>query len=836
MAETDLCLRLPESSSQTSLIRPNRFSRIHASLLKKQHNYEMLCDEIEELPQVLSWLRQNEVITIEELNEVNSLERRRRRVAKVLDILFTRTTEQWVEQFLESLEVTDQSHVITRLKRRTPPTSTTTILTLRRTDYKQRVMLLEEDAEDSIRRKYSLERVRATKDILGSGILSIYKGSIVFILDPSSEKAITELWQRNTGSQKIGRFLCLILNDYELKERFTRKRIVRVELTEEPNEFHCRIRKSSNMSHDYVLYTSPKDCSDCFRRTVFECYENILDEIETKMIQKTFHGKDSIVPEFIKKACIYEKEKRSRKERADIFLQCILRHEQLLMDFKNIFHETSKFCMPQVPCESHGGSSVGTLQFREKIVLHFVIYFDRSENTMRVNSVSSVIDHLMRFATEDQLSSEKVQQLMLKFAETDIGDISEMGDSLASPWNETDMMKSSILNCVNGKFISKIFANNFKMDLSRLKAITEMRNRLVHSPLSVSAEDFSVYQENCRLALVELGPDSNCCVEDSFRKWCLKTRDHLTNVLVEPVFDNDAQSNWDDLLCYLLDRRQSVYLEEDMNGEFDETRIVLMGDSCWKNIIASQLLNCFTNWDGSDKEPKRETFNDLHFRKKIVVTSAPNVRVELGKQEDVIKQIGKAMVMTAPGPHALMLVVKKSKVDVLQLNEMIQSIIHFFGVPILQHTIVSVIGDVRSDRICMKKLNSYPNIQEIVKKGRVVYLKDGKLNFSNRNKFVENVLQIIEQTAKSTGQAHFTSITYEKAEELVMRKTLDLYKTNQEEYRRHEIATAFLKAKMTPHQIVKKRIKNSNPREDVIQNVDKVIDVDFLRCLYMTIA
>ncbi|VDI13376.1 Hypothetical predicted protein [Mytilus galloprovincialis] len=429
MAEVDVYRRLPESGDLTLSISPTRFSQIRAPHLKKEHNYKILCDEIEELPKVLSLLRQNEVITIEELSEVNSLERRRRRVAKLLDILFTRTTEQWVEQFIDCLAKTDQTHVIKKLRKQTPPTSPISIRTLRPTDYKQRVMLLEEDAEDSIRRNYSLERARATRDVLGSDILTIYKGSIVFILDPPSEKAIKELWQRNTGSQKIGRFLCMILNDYELKERFDRKRIIRVELTEEPNEFHCRIRKSSNMSHTYIKYISPKDCSDCFRRTVFECYENILDEIETNMIQKTFDGRDSIVPDFIKKACIYEKEKRSRKERADIFLQCILRHEEMLMDFKIIFHETSNFRMPHVPCEAHGGNSVGKFNLREKIVLHFEIYFDKSENTIRVNSVSNIIGNILgRFETEDQMSSEKVQQLMLKFAEPAIGNISEMGN------------------------------------------------------------------------------------------------------------------------------------------------------------------------------------------------------------------------------------------------------------------------------------------------------------------------------------------------------------------------------------------------------------------------
>lgn len=102
-------------------------------------------------------------------------------------------------------------------------------------------MLLEEDPEDAVRRQYSVERVRDTRAILDSDVVSIYEGSIVFILEPLSENAIEELWERNVGSYKIRKFLGMILRDYEFKEKFTRKRIIRVELTEDPNEFHCRV-------------------------------------------------------------------------------------------------------------------------------------------------------------------------------------------------------------------------------------------------------------------------------------------------------------------------------------------------------------------------------------------------------------------------------------------------------------------------------------------------------------------------------------------------------------------------------------------------------------------
>lgn len=236
----------------------------------------------------------------------------------------------------------------------------------------------------------------------------------------------------------------------------------------------------------------------------------------------------------------------------------------------------------------------------------------------------------------------------------------------------------------------------------------------------------------------------------------------------------------------------------------------------------------------SEMEPKRETYKDLHFKKKIVVTRAPELRFDEMQHMDVRKQIGKALIMTAPGPHLFMLVVQQE--ELRQLNDMIQSLVHIFGESTLQYTMISIIGEVQSVKKLLKKIKNSTNIQDIAKKGRIFFMKDGKLNFSYRNIFVENVLQIIEQTARTMGQEHFTNTTYEKAEELVMRKTRDLCTTNQEEYRRHELATASLKARMTPHQILKKRITDSNPREEIIQNVDKVIDLEFLRCLNMTLV
>lgn len=57
------------------------------------------------------------------------------------------------------------------------------------------------------------------------------------------------------------------------------------------------------------------------------------------MMEETF--KADIVPGCIKTACIDEKYKRSRLERADIFMQFALTNEKLLMAFKSIYEKSS---------------------------------------------------------------------------------------------------------------------------------------------------------------------------------------------------------------------------------------------------------------------------------------------------------------------------------------------------------------------------------------------------------------------------------------------------------------------------------------------------------------
>lgn len=69
------------------------------------------------------------------------------------------------------------------------------------------------------------------------------------------------------------------------------------------------------------------------------------------MMEETF--KADIVPGCIKSACVDEKDKRSRLERADIFLQFVLTNEKLLMAFKRIYEKYSEVAPKLMYCGPH---------------------------------------------------------------------------------------------------------------------------------------------------------------------------------------------------------------------------------------------------------------------------------------------------------------------------------------------------------------------------------------------------------------------------------------------------------------------------------------------------
>lgn len=404
MAASILYERITESSATSvAVVRNARFSSFQPSTFKKPATYQMLCTELE-IQTVLPKLVQHGVINQDEFSKIGQQKYRRRKVATLLEILFSRPNELWVDHFLLTLEKCGQSHMIERLKN--PPESPIPhrIRELRPVQYHQRVLLYEEDIEESIRRKYNSEILKTAREILNSDLITVYKGSLCFVLDPLTKQAIEDLWNKTKNSAKVQQFIKSLLQSHELKERFEKKRIIRVEIEEKQNDFLFHVEEQSNANGTYKPdLLNPKACSACLRQTVVDNYETMLDEVETTMIEETFKDSVLLVPGYIIQACIKEKAERSRQERADIFLQFVLTHERLVIDFFKAFNKISDVKPNIVACKQHSGLHEDYPLLREKIVMHFEIYYDRTDDVIIVNALPEKLNNMLADKQDEKL-------------------------------------------------------------------------------------------------------------------------------------------------------------------------------------------------------------------------------------------------------------------------------------------------------------------------------------------------------------------------------------------------------------------------------------------------
>lgn len=100
------------------------------------------------------------------------------------------------------------------------------------------------------------------------------------------------------------------------------------------------------------------------------------------MIEETFAGKEKRVPGCILKACLHEKDVRSRQERADIFLRYVLTDEELLLSFRNVFLRNADLTLNTVLCETHKGLSLKRTNFNSKHTLKFIIKGMKADKTI----------------------------------------------------------------------------------------------------------------------------------------------------------------------------------------------------------------------------------------------------------------------------------------------------------------------------------------------------------------------------------------------------------------------------------------------------------------------
>lgn len=89
--------------------------------------------------------------------------------------------------------------------------------------------------------------------------------------------------------------------------------------------------------------------TECYRKTLLTFYQNVEDEIDTKIMEKTLKVENDI-PELLINVCVHNAEHVSRGARAKLFLQYVLTNENILKSFATVFATMSKIVLTHTSC------------------------------------------------------------------------------------------------------------------------------------------------------------------------------------------------------------------------------------------------------------------------------------------------------------------------------------------------------------------------------------------------------------------------------------------------------------------------------------------------------
>lgn len=90
--------------------------------------------------------------------------------------------------------------------------------------------------------------------------------------------------------------------------------------------------------------------SECYRYSICQSKQDVMDEIDTDMISATLKGQQQ-VPKFIIEFCVERANTTSRADRARLFLDFILIKGELLTAFAEVLATRSNICIKCVKCK-----------------------------------------------------------------------------------------------------------------------------------------------------------------------------------------------------------------------------------------------------------------------------------------------------------------------------------------------------------------------------------------------------------------------------------------------------------------------------------------------------
>lgn len=186
---------------------------------------------------------------------------------------------------------------------------------------------------------------------------------------------------------------------------------------------------------------------------------------------------------------------------------------------------------------------------------------------------------------------------------------------------------------------------------------------------------------------------------------------------------------------------------------------------------------------GSSITSKCSQTSAVRFGRKILIVDTPGIFDTTQSNKYIQEEISKCICITAPGPHAFILVLNTARYTDEE-QKSVQHFVDFFGENIFQYSIVLF---TRKDDLDVegKHLNDFiksvpPTIQTFIEKcGRRVIAFNNRLTGDERDKQVKDLLSMILKNVNKNNGECYRNEMYEEAEKRLQEREDEIRKEAQ---------------------------------------------------------
>ncbi|XP_047619505.1 GTPase IMAP family member 4 isoform X2 [Phacochoerus africanus] len=157
--------------------------------------------------------------------------------------------------------------------------------------------------------------------------------------------------------------------------------------------------------------------------------------------------------------------------------------------------------------------------------------------------------------------------------------------------------------------------------------------------------------------------------------------------------------------------------------------------------------------------------------REVVVVDTPGIFDPEVQEEDTMKEICRCMILTSPGPHALLLVIPLGRYTPEE-HKASSKILTMFGERALQHMILLF---TRKDDLEGTDFHEYlkeasESVQELMGKFRNRYcVVNNRATGEERKRQRDQLLSLVVRVVKERGGRYYTNDLYEKTEEVIQK-------------------------------------------------------------------